>query len=1414
MKRLRSHVLSAIALLAATGPATAATYTVTTTADSGAGSLREALTSAAASPEKDTVQFSVPGGAQTIALSSPLPDLASDILQGPVAPDTVTLEFSSGTALTVTGESAEIRRLGFHSTAAAGTDPLPIGLALSGSGRHIVSGSSFTGEQTGIRITSNVCHIGGVTGNLNTLSCRTGIDIGPGSGNTIQGNVFGEPTPLGAFDTFQPTQTISIKVGTGTGFNNVVSDTASGAVNTFDGVETALLAIDSAQLSFNGNQLGLVRRNSDGVSPEAAAVKVFGGSGFLARGNTITFTGGAAIRLEGSLGAYIESNILENFQMAWLSSFPAPNLKSGIVVYGTWLPDDQSGPRHGAPQLIAGNLIRGMTVGIAFTKGAANGSGSGGDFSSTSVVNNTIGLPETYQEVSGSPTTLPSLANTSSQLALVMHGIVLRGPGTFGSFGIGSIMSGSPAQPNTIVATYPVNASRKSGDPDTAASYPASLDLSRNRILATQFDPIPGEIPRTIQSLMLYPADPGLPLTQTFGYVTPANDPLDADTSGTNRLQNHPVLTSATPQAVSGTLGSAPNQQFTIQVYAATVDGTRITGIPVLAGDTPVSTDASGNAPFSISFSSLPGGGLQTGSMVWAMATDASGNSSHVSNYVSVNDAPTVSFATPPAGSLAVEGSDFLVTLVRAGNLSAASTVDFTAIAMGGLGRASLNDFTLPAAVVFAPGESEKLVPIPITQDTTQEGNEKFTFLLGNLQGARAGQTTSLEITIQVSDVPPVISIMPPGDGGSATEGTPYILMLRRTGDLSAQSTVNLTASPASGTYPAGTDDFTQPATVVFAPGESEKTVAIPIVDDALPEGREQVRVALGTMQGAVAGTENQTTLTIAASDRIQLTLQSLTVAEGTGGTQSVLLNASIDRLLNPNPPLLAMTIYFIEEGTAVRNEDYTRSGTTASHPVSFTGLSFAIPFEISGDSVVEADETIIVRPDLTRLSTFPDGTPVLDLSGVSPGVISILNDDLPVASVVPLNQNISEGGNGSQTPASLTIQLASAAPVIMPVQWQTVAGTATAGEDFTAASGEVVFLPGESSKVISVNVLGDDVVDRWPADAETFHVDVTRPNGAATQTARATLSITDDDVRTVTVGDASLMEGNAGNQVFTFTASIPQPTGSPVSFDWATADVTAGVADYVPVTGSVTIPAGQTSASFGVQVKGDTLYEFAETFRVLLTNNLNATLGRAEITGTIQNDDTAPVLSVESTVVTVGPDEMEYYAWFRVRTSATSGAPVQFGWSTLAGTATPGVDYQESSGAVTIPAGERTRWVAVPVFGDTEVEPDETFNFLIPGASGASVPAGGASAAATLKEVAISEFFPVPGASNLYVIRFPTGLGQRYIVEESQILDDELSWVGVNSFQGTGTRLTHTQYSDSPHSYFRVRVLASPPSN
>ncbi len=96
-------------------------------------------------------------------------------------------------------------------------------------------------------------------------------------------------------------------------------------------------------------------------------------------------------------------------------------------------------------------------------------------------------------------------------------------------------------------------------------------------------------------------------------------------------------------------------------------------------------------------------------------------------------------------------------------------------------------------------------------------------------------------------------------NGGTAT------LRVRRTGDLSAASTVSLRAS--GGTATAGSDYTFATQTLTFAAGDTSKTVTVPIVNDTAAEPSETVVIDLETPTGALVGAPSSFTLTITDDD-------------------------------------------------------------------------------------------------------------------------------------------------------------------------------------------------------------------------------------------------------------------------------------------------------------------------------------------------------------------------------------------------------------------------------------------------------------------------------------------------------------------------------------------------------------------
>jgi hypothetical protein len=195
-----------------------------------------------------------------------------------------------------------------------------------------------------------------------------------------------------------------------------------------------------------------------------------------------------------------------------------------------------------------------------------------------------------------------------------------------------------------------------------------------------------------------------------------------------------------------------------------------------------------------------------------------------------------------------------------------------------------------------------------------------------------------------------------------------------------------------------------------------------------------------------------------------------------------------------------------------------------------------------------------------------------------------------------------------------------------------------------------------------------------------------------------------------LSVGDATVTEGNGGTTDAVFTVRLSAASGQPVTVDYATASGTAiESADYVPASGTLSFPPGTTTRTVTVAVVADLLDEPNETFSLALSGAAGApiadTLGR----GTITDDDPPPSIAIDDVTVPEG-ETGTALASFTVSLSAPSGQTVAVAYATADGTASAGSDYAGATATVVLPPGATAAAVAVAVSGDRVFEPDETF--------------------------------------------------------------------------------------------------------
>ncbi len=298
----------------------------------------------------------------------------------------------------------------------------------------------------------------------------------------------------------------------------------------------------------------------------------------------------------------------------------------------------------------------------------------------------------------------------------------------------------------------------------------------------------------------------------------------------------------------------------------------------------------------------------------------------------------------------------------------------------------------------------------------------------------------------------------------------------------------------------------------------------------------------------------------------------------------------------------------------------------------------------------------------------------------------------------------VTEGNTGSVS-AIFTVSLSAPSNQAVTVQYATANGTATAGSDYTAISGTLTFTAGQLTHTIAVPVLGDTVVE----PNETFVVNLSDPINATLADGQGTGTILDNDGPMLSIGNATMTEGNTGTANAVFTVSLSTASSQTVTVRYATANGTAAAgSDYTAVSGTLTFTPGQLTRTIAVPVLGDTVVEPNETFVVNLSDPINATLADGQGTGTILDND-GPMLSIGNATVTEG-NTGTTNAVFTVSLSTASSQTVTVRYATANGTATAGSDYTAVSGTLTFAPGQLTRTIAVPVLGDTVVEPNETF--------------------------------------------------------------------------------------------------------
>ena len=652
VRRVGVLVLVVVAFAAAAGAARAAVLTVTSTADSGAGTLRQAILDANASPGADTIDFDISGdGVHTIAPLSPLPAITD-----PVAIDGYS-QPGAGTNTATTGDNAVLEIELSASACACAFNPALYLSAGPSSVRGLVIDGSWN---AGVWLEgSDGSTIAGDVIGLTPAGAPAGM---AGNGVVVSGsanNIVGGPDPADR----------NIVDENGTGFAGTSGIAVGGVGATGNTIENDYVGVDATGTAALGNPGTGVGISAPGALLEDSVISGNGGDGVditgyggdVVRGNMIgadvtghaalgnggigvALSGGATSNTIGGTDASARNVIVANGSLG-VSLTSGDAVSQNDVVEGNYIGTD------GSHDL--GNNLDGISV---------NGGQGLGDVFAHNVIS---GNGSTYENGNG--------CTCSSGISLFSHpsGITIQG----NLIGVGS--DGSTPIPNAGRGLDLADGSDVTvGGPDPGDGNviahngeepgEAGIDISTGT-----GDSILGNSIHDNTGL-------GIDLNDN-GAVDP-NDAGDGDGGG-NGTQNFPLLTHASSSAgettVDGSLNSTPGTTFRVEIFGnASCDPSGNGEGQTYLGSTSVTTDGAGDATINASL----GVGTPVGGFVTATATDPAGDTSEFSACTPVASSAgsadlVLTNTAAPDAVLAGQTVTYVLTVVNAGPDDASDVV-------------------------------------------------------------------------------------------------------------------------------------------------------------------------------------------------------------------------------------------------------------------------------------------------------------------------------------------------------------------------------------------------------------------------------------------------------------------------------------------------------------------------------------------------------------------------------------------------------------------------------------------------------------------------------------------------------------------------------------------------------------------
>ncbi|MFA5842324.1 MAG: Calx-beta domain-containing protein [Candidatus Gracilibacteria bacterium] len=491
-----------------------------------------------------------------------------------------------------------------------------------------------------------------------------------------------------------------------------------------------------------------------------------------------------------------------------------------------------------------------------------------------------------------------------------------------------------------------------------------------------------------------------------------------------------------------------------------------------------------------------------------------------------------------------------------------------------------------------------------------------------------------------------------------------------------------------TGTATGGGADYTITASPITIPaGQLTSNITINVVDDTFDENNETIVITMGNPTNAAKGAD----ITIHTA-----TLQdnedppTVTFTAATQSSAESVASVTVTAQLNMESRL-DVTVPFTLTGTAVGSgTDYTLI-TASPITISSGDTTKDITFTIINDALDEEDETIIITM----------GSPTNATKGTTTvHTVTLIDDDTP-PSIIISDNSVAE----NDTTATITLTMTGTSLSDVSVDYATSNGTATAGTDYTAASGTITWTAGQTGdKTFNVPITNDTSDE----NNETVTLTLSNPIVGTISDGEAILTINDNDAEPTVQWTTASQSGVESVGTLTITAQLSESSEFDVTVPF-TLSGTASSGDYFITASPITITAGNITEDITITVVDDSLDENNETLIVTMGSPTKATQGTTTVhTATLNDNDAGP--TVQWTAASQGGLESAGTLTITAQLSTASGLDISVPFTLGDGTATgDGADYSISASPITVIAGQTTANITLSVVDDVIDESNET---------------------------------------------------------------------------------------------------------